>query len=155
MRVIGIDCGTERTGFGVIESDGRDHRLVVYGTIRTSPRDPLPARLAEIARALRDAILIHRPDSAAIEDVFFAANAKSALKLAHVRGVAMLAVEEARLPLGEYSPLTIKTSVAGFGRAEKEQVKRMVRSLLCLDADVESLDASDALAVAICHATRQ
>lgn len=154
MRVLGIDCGTERTGFGVIESDGRDHRFVICGVIRTSARDPLPVRLAEIARCLRETISAHNPDAAAIEEVFASVNAKSSLKLAHVRGVAMLAVEEAKLPLGEYSPLAIKTSVVGYGRAEKAQVQMMVRSLLRLDREIQSSDAADALAVAICHATR-
>ena len=154
MRVLGIDCGTERTGFGVIESDGRDHRFVICGVIRTSARDPLPVRLAEIARGLRETIAAHNPDAAAIEEVFASVNAKSSLKLAHVRGVAMLAVQEASLPLGEYSPLAIKTSVVGYGRAEKAQVQMMVRNLLRLEQEISSFDASDALAVAICHATR-
>ncbi len=154
MRVLGIDCGTERTGFGIIESDGRDHRLVDYGVIRTSPKNRLCVRLAEISRGLREAIVAHRPDAAAIEEVFMSVNAKSSLKLAHVRGVAMLAVQEASIPLGEYSPLAIKTSVVGYGRAEKSQVQLMVRSLLRLEIAIESPDAADALAVAICHATR-
>ncbi len=154
MRVLGIDCGTERTGFGVIESDGRDHRLVTYGVIRTSPRDSMPARITEIARGLRRVIAEHAPEVAAIEEVFTANNVKSALKLAQVRGAAMLVVHEASLPLGEYSPLMIKTSVVGYGRAEKTQVQLMVRTLLRLDAPVESNDAADALAVAICHVTR-
>jgi crossover junction endodeoxyribonuclease RuvC len=155
MRVLGIDCGTERTGYGVIESDGRDHRLIAFGVIRTQPRHPMPVRLAEIAKALRATIAEYQPQAAAIEEVFASVNAKSSLKLAHVRGVAMLAVEEAKLPLGEYSPLVIKASVVGYGRAEKSQVQMMVRSLLRLDHDISSTDAADALAVAICHATRQ
>ncbi len=154
MRVLGIDCGTERTGYGVIDTDGRDHRMVVCGVIKTSPRDAMPKRLAEIAVGLRGVIGEHHPQVAAIEEVFMSVNAKSALKLAQVRGVAMLVVEEASLPLGEYSPLAIKGSVVGYGRAEKEQVQMMVRSLLRLEAPVESPDAADALAVAICHATR-
>ncbi len=154
MRVLGVDCGTERTGYGVIETNGRDHRMIVCGVIRTSPRDPMPKRLAEIAKGLRAVILEHVPQVAAIEEVFMAVNAKSALKLAQVRGVAMLVVEEASLPLGEYSPLAIKGSVVGYGRAEKEQVQMMVRSILRLEAPVDSPDAADALAVAICHATR-
>lgn len=154
MRVLGVDCGTECTGFGVIESDGREHRLVICGVIRTSPRHPMPTRLAEIARGLRDVIERHAPQAAAIEEVFTAVNAKSALKLAQVRGVAMLTLEEARLPLGEYSPLAIKTSVVGYGRAEKNQVQLMVRSLLRMESPIDSTDAADALAVAICHATR-
>ncbi len=154
MRVLGIDCGTERTGYGVISSDGGRHRAIAFGVIRTSPRDPLQIRLERIASELRDLIQTHRPEAAAVEEVFHAVNAKTALKLAHVRGVVLLAVAEAKLPLGEYSPLAIKTSVVGYGRAEKHQVQLMVRSLLALDKPIESEDAADALAVAICHATR-
>jgi crossover junction endodeoxyribonuclease RuvC len=155
MRVLGIDCGTERTGYGIIESDGRTHRMVAAGVIRTSPREPLERRLADIARALRELIALHAPEAAAVEEVFHAVNARTALKLAHVRGVALLIVAEAGLELGEYSPLEIKTSVVGYGRAEKSQVQMMVRSLLALDRELESEDASDAVAVAICHVTRR
>ena len=153
MRVLGIDCGTERTGYGVISSDGGAHHAIVFGVIRTSPRDPLQTRLAHIARELRLLIETHRPQTAAVEEVFHAVNVKTAMKLAHVRGVALLAVAEAHIPLGEYSPLEIKASVVGYGRAEKHQVQLMVRSLLSLEEPVESEDAADALAVAICHAT--
>ncbi len=153
MRVLGIDCGTERTGYGIIDSDGRDHRSVTAGVIRTQAGTPFASRLAEIARGLRDVIREHRPAAAAVEQVFLAANTKTALKLAHVRGVALLAVAEAGLELGEYSPLEIKSSVVGYGRAEKKQVQMMVGSLLGLDQPLESEDASDAMAVAICHAT--
>lgn len=153
MRVLGIDCGTERTGYGVIDSDGRVHRMVAAGCIRSSARDPLERRLLNIARNLRDLISEYRPDSAAVEEVFFAVNAKSALKLSHVRGVALLLVAEASIDLSEYSPLEVKMSVVGYGRAEKSQVQQMVASLLRLDAPVASEDASDALAIAICHAT--
>lgn len=153
MRVLGIDCGTERTGWGVIESDGRSHRVLGHGVIRTFPRDPLETRLAAIALALRAAISDHAPETAAVEEVFYAQNVKTALKLAHVRGVALLAIAEAGLRLGEYSPLEVKTSVVGYGRAEKRQVQLMVRSLTGLGEAIESEDAADALAVAICHAT--
>lgn len=155
MRVLGIDCGAERTGFGVIESDGRDHRLIASGVIRTQKKWPLDRRLLAISRGLREVIREYAPASAAVEAVFSAVNVQSALKLAHVRGIALLAVAEAGLELGEYSPLEVKTSVVGYGRAEKSQVQMMVRSLLGLDAAIESEDASDALAVAICHVTRR
>ncbi len=155
MRVLGVDCGTERTGYGVISSDGRTHRLVAAGVIRTSPKDPLAVRLVHIARELRELIRRHEPETAAVEDVFCSTNVKSALKLAHVRGVALLAAAEAGLECGEYSPLEIKASVVGYGRAEKSQVQMMVRSLLHLDREIASEDASDACAVAICHATRR
>ena len=139
----------------MIESDGLCHRMVVAGVIKTSPRWPFEKRLLEIARGLRELIREHKPELAAVEEVFHAVNAKSALKLAHVRGVALLVIGEAGLGLAEYSPLEVKMSVVGYGRAEKSQVQLMVRSLLGLTATIESFDASDALAVAICHAARE
>ncbi len=154
MRVLGIDCGTERTGYGVVDSDGRDHRLVAAGDIRTRPRDPLPERLGVIAAGLREVIRNHRPEVGAVEEVFHAVNVKTVLKLAHARGVALLTIAEAGLECAEYSPLEVKTSVVGYGRAEKSQVQLMVASLLHLSDPIESEDAADAVAVAICHATR-
>ena len=155
MRVLGIDCGTERTGYGIIDSDGREHRLVSLGVLRARGRQPFEQRLWEIARGLREVILQYGPQAAAVEEVFYAANVKTVLKLAQVRGVALLMVAEAGLEFGEYSPMEVKTSVVGYGRAEKPQVQMMVRSLLGLERDIESEDAADALAVAICHATRR
>ncbi|HLH44651.1 MAG TPA: crossover junction endodeoxyribonuclease RuvC [Bryobacteraceae bacterium] len=154
MRVLGIDCGTQRTGWGVISSDGRTHRVLGQGVIVTSARQSLERRLEIVAAGLRRVLLEHRPDAAAVEEVFYSQNVKTALKLAHVRGVALLAVAEARIALGEYSPLEVKTSVVGYGRAEKHQVGRMVRTLTGFDCAWETEDVSDALAVAICHATR-
>jgi crossover junction endodeoxyribonuclease RuvC len=153
MRVLGIDCGTERTGYGFIESDGRAHRMIAAGVIVTSPKDPMASRLLLIAKGLREVIQLHIPEYAAVEEVFYSQNVKTALKLSHARGVAMLTIAEAGLPLGEYSPLEIKTSVVGYGRAEKEQVRLMVHSLLRLETELKSEDACDAIAVAICHAT--
>lgn len=155
MRVMGIDCGSERTGYGLIESDGIGHRLLVAGVIRTSPKTPFERRLAEISSGLRALIREHAPESAAVEEVFHAANVKTALKLAHVRGIALLAIADAGVAFAEYSPLEVKMSVVGYGRAEKCQVQLMVQSLLGLPQIVESEDAADALAVAICHATRE
>lgn len=155
MRVLGIDCGSARTGYGVIESDGRDHRMLAAGAIRTDTKAPFEKRLLEIACGLRRLIGEHLPEAAAVEEVFHAVNVKTALKLAHVRGVALLAVAEAGVELAEYSPLEVKISVVGYGRAEKCQVQMMVQSLLHLPQIIESEDASDALAVAICHATRE
>jgi crossover junction endodeoxyribonuclease RuvC len=155
VRVLGIDCGSARTGYGVIESDGRDHRMLAAGAIRTDTKAPFEKRLLEIACGLRRLIGEHLPEAAAVEEVFHAVNVKTALKLAHVRGVALLAVAEAGVELAEYSPLEVKISVVGYGRAEKCQVQMMVQSLLHLPQIIESEDASDALAVAICHATRE
>ena len=154
MRVLGIDCGTERTGYGVIDSDGRTHRFVSAGCIKSSAREPLEKRLLVIAAGLRSVLAEFRPDHAAVEEVFFAVNARSALRLSHVRGVALLAVAEAAVNFAEYSPLEVKMSVVGYGRAEKAQVQRMVSSVLRLTEPVASEDANDALAIAICHATR-
>jgi crossover junction endodeoxyribonuclease RuvC len=153
VRVLGIDCGTERTGYGVIESDGVRHSMIDAGVIKTDARQPLAARLLTIRDELRAIVERHSPDCAAVEDVFHAVNARSALKLAHVRGVALLLAAESRLPLGEYSPMEVKMSVVGYGRAEKAQVQLMVKSLMSLDQQLPE-DASDAVAVAICHATR-
>ncbi|HLJ15201.1 MAG TPA: crossover junction endodeoxyribonuclease RuvC [Bryobacteraceae bacterium] len=153
MRVLGIDCGTERTGYGVIDSDGREHRMVAAGVIRCLTKTNLESRLVEIARGLREVIQLHSPEAAAVEEVFYAHNVKTALKLCHVRGIALLIIAEAGLPFGEYSPLEVKTSVVGYGRAEKQQVQLMVKTLLRLDEHLASEDASDAIAVAICHVT--
>ena len=156
MRVLGIDCGTEYTGYGVVDllSDGRNNdRLVciVCGAIKVSPRDPMPTRLSLISIGLQELISQHRPDRVALEDVFYAVNVKSALKLGQVRGVAMLAAASAGLEVAEYSPLSIKSAVVGYGRAEKHQVQQMVTRLLNLDQVPEPADAADALAIAICH----
>ncbi len=153
MRVLGIDCGSEKTGYGVIDTDGRTHHMVAAGVIRTNPKTPFDRRLLEIASGLREVLARHAPECIAVEEVFHALNARTAIKLAHVRGVALLMAAECGLPLGEYSPLEIKESVVGYGRAEKQQVQLMVRTLLKLDA-TQPEDASDALAVAICHSTR-
>lgn len=154
MRILGIDCGSRRTGFGVIESDGRKHRMVVAGAISLSDKDPLPQRLRKVHSELLDLVSKYPPDAVAVEDVFHGANVRSALKLAHVRGVALLLAAQHGLPLGEYSPLEVKMGVVGYGRADKSQVQMMVKSLLGISESIGSFDASDALAVAICHANR-
>ena len=153
--MLGIDCGSERTGYGVIDSDGLDHRMVAAGVIRTDRKDRFERRLLEIAGGLRRLMREYVPESAAVEEVFYSANVKTALKLAHVRGVALLAIAEAGLEMAEYSPLEVKISVVGYGLAEKSQVKLMVGQLLRLAEAIESEDACDALAVAICHATHE
>jgi crossover junction endodeoxyribonuclease RuvC len=154
MRILGVDCGTERTGYGVIDSDGRDHRLVAWGVVETAGDQPLARRILAIAQGLEEALSAWAPGEAAVEEVFYAANVKTALKLAHVRGAVLMLLAKTGLPCAEYSPLEVKTSVVGYGRAGKEQVRRMVASLLDLPRPLPSEDASDALAVAICHATR-
>lgn len=151
MRVLGIDCGTECTGFGVVELDGGDKlACIAHGAIRLSAREPLPLRLSRVFEQLCGLIEEHRPDRVAIEDVFYSVNAKSALKLGQVRGVAMLAASSRSVEVAEYAPLTIKASVVGYGRAEKQQVQLMVARLLALKEIPQPADAADALAIAIC-----
>jgi crossover junction endodeoxyribonuclease RuvC len=152
MRVLGVDCGTEYTGFGVVELRHDDTLVcLTCGAIKLSPCEPLPRRLATIFEGLGVIIQEHRPDNVAIEDVFYAVNVKSALKLGQVRGVAMLAAASVGLEVTEYSPLSIKSAVVGYGRAEKPQVQHMVTRLLNLSEIPEPPDAADALAIAICH----
>ena len=127
--------------------------MVAAGVIKTSPKKPLEIRLCEISRALREVIREYQPAAAAVEEVFHSINSRTALKLAHVRGVALLAIADAGLSLGEYSPAEVKVGVAGYGRAEKSQVQTMVHSILRPPEIIKSEDACDALAVAICHAT--
>jgi crossover junction endodeoxyribonuclease RuvC len=152
MRVLGIDCGTEYTGYGVVELfPTGDLQCCTCGAIKLSPRDPMPQRLAKIFNALQEIIREFQPDHVSIEDVFYAVNVKSALKLGQVRGVAMLAASSAGLPVAEYAPLSIKSAVVGYGKADKLQVQHMVTRLLRLDVPPDSPDAADALAIAICH----
>jgi len=152
MRVLGIDCGTEYTGYGVVELAPAGRLLcLACGAIKLSPREPLPTRLHRIYEQLEALIREHRPDQVAIEDVFYALNVKSALKLGQVRGVAMLAASAAGLEVAEYAPLSIKSAVVGYGKAEKHQVQQMVTRLLGLPEPPQPADASDALAIAICH----
>jgi crossover junction endodeoxyribonuclease RuvC len=152
MRVLGVDCGGEYTGYGVVEQDeqGGLHHLC-SGAIRLSPRQALELRLKKICQELTEIIAAHVPEIVAIEDVFYAVNAKSALKLGHVRGVAMLTAAQAGLAVIAYSPLSIKSAVVGYGRAEKSQVQLMVARLLELPEPPEPADVADALAIAICH----
>jgi crossover junction endodeoxyribonuclease RuvC len=155
MRVFGIDCGTEVTGFGVVESDdaGRQPRLVcvAMGAIRLKKALSTAERLEQVYRELTGALEHWKPDAVAIEEVFYSVNAKSALKLGQVRGVALLAAAMQGLPVAEYAPLKIKSSVVGYGLAKKEQVQFMVARLLELAEVPEPADAADALAIAICH----
>jgi crossover junction endodeoxyribonuclease RuvC len=155
MRVFGIDCGTEVTGFGVVDSDedAREPRLncCAMGAIRLLKSQPLPVRLEQVFAELTTELERCRPDTVAIEEVFYSVNAKSALKLGQVRGVALLAAARQRIPVAEYAPLKIKSSVVGYGLAKKEQVQFMVARLLALKELPEPADAADALAIAICH----
>ncbi len=152
MRIFGIDPGSIRTGYGCVDSDGGRHRFVACGALSTPAGTPLPERLLAIHAGLSEAIVASTPDCVAIENLFHARNVRSALTLGHARGVAVLAAVQAGLPVIEYTPAEIKMSVVGYGRAEKVQVQRMIMLLLGLDTAPSPYDASDALAVALCHA---
>ena len=155
MRVFGIDCGTEITGYGVVESDdtGRQQRLVMkaMGAIRLVKTKTTAERLEQVFSELSAKLKQWKPDAVAIEEVFYSVNAKSALKLGQVRGVALLSAAVQGIPVAEYAPLTIKSSVVGYGLAKKEQVQFMVARLLELAETPQPADAADALAIAICH----
>jgi crossover junction endodeoxyribonuclease RuvC len=153
MRVLGIDCGTEFTGYGVVDTQPMTSQLlhIAAGTVRLNKKHTTPQRLAQVFAELTAQIELHQPDVVAIEEVFFSANAKSALKLGQVRGVALLAAALSGKPVAEYAPLSIKSAVVGYGLAQKEQVQFMVMRLLKLEQQPDSPDAADALAVAICH----
>lgn len=151
MRILGIDPGSDTTGWGVIEGDGARCHMLECGVIRSSAGQKFPARLLRISNAIEEIIHRHQPEACAIEDGFLATNVKVTLKLGQVRGVAMLAAERAALEVVEYSPRLVKQTVVGHGNAEKFQVQQMVKTLLSLATVPEPHDAADALAVAICH----
>ncbi|MED5376876.1 MAG: crossover junction endodeoxyribonuclease RuvC [Acidobacteriota bacterium] len=152
MKIFGIDPGSNRTGYGCIDYSGSQHRLVTYGAIATPPRASFPEKLRCIHSELVTLLATHQPACVAVESLFHARNVQSALKLGHARGVAVLAAAQAGVTLVEYTPSEIKSAVVGSGRAEKQQVQRMIKLLLELDDIPTPHDAADALAVAICHA---
>jgi len=151
MRVLGIDPGSLVTGFGVVEEQANRLHVLAWGAIRTTPRQPLYERLRRIYDGLSEAVGTWKPHAVSVERVFFAENPKTALTLGHARGVALLTVAHASLPLVEYTALEIKKAVVGYGHAAKPQMQRMVQTLLRMDAVPEPVDAADALAAAICH----
>jgi len=153
VRVLGIDPGSETTGWGVVEGDskGQRYRLIEFGAVKSPPSLTFSARLLRICGALEEVIERLQPDACAIEEAFYSVNPKVTIKLGQVRGVALLVAEKAALQIGEYSPRRVKQTVAGYGNADKQQVQQMVRVLLSLSAVPEPHDAADALAVAICH----
>ena len=154
MKVFGIDPGSARTGYGCVQSDGSRHRMIACGAITIAASNSFPEKLKVIHAGLGALLAEHRPDVVAIENLFHAVNARSALKLGHARGVAMLAAVEAGVPIVEYTPAEVKQSIVGYGRAEKEQVQSMIQLLLGLSECPSPFDASDALAIAVCHLHR-
>jgi len=153
MLVIGIDPGTATTGYGLVRERESDSTIecVAYGVVTTPAGQALAKRLQTIHRQLKEVILLHRPDSGAVEKLFFQTNVKTAIAVGQGRGVAMLALADCNLEVGEYTPLQVKQAVAGYGGADKKQMQEMVRTLLELEEIPKPDDAADALAVAICH----
>ena len=153
VLILGIDCGSRVTGYGIIESDGKLQRALTYGAIAPPRSAGLGERLRVVADSLDAVLAQYRPEEAALEDLFVSKNVSSAFVLAHVRGVAMLSASRAGLSVASYTAAQVKKSVVGHGHADKAQVRHMVRVLLDVKEQLEPLDVSDALAVAYCHAT--
>jgi crossover junction endodeoxyribonuclease RuvC len=154
VRVLGIDPGLSRCGYGAVESaspGGRDARAIAAGVLRTPPSSPLPERLAELQRELRALLAELQPDAVAVERVFFQANVRTAVGVAQASGLAMAEAVAAGATVAEYTPNQVKEAVAGWGGAGKEEVERMVRVLLGIDAPLRPVDAADAAALALCH----
>ncbi len=152
MLTIGIDPGTATTGYGLVRLTAEgDLELVDFGVIATEPDTPMPERLLNLRHALRQRILLHRPDEGAVEKLFFQRNVSTAMSVGQARGVALLCLAEERIPVSEYSPAEIKQAIAGYGSAAKRQMQEMVRTLLRMKDLPRPDDAADALAVAICH----
>jgi crossover junction endodeoxyribonuclease RuvC len=152
MLVIGIDPGLARTGYGLV-FETEDGRLVAeaYGVISTSSKDQISQRLLELHTKLNELLLLHRPQSGAVEKLFFERNVRTAMNVGQARGVTLLSLAQAGIPTSEYTPMEVKQAVTGYGGADKMQVQQMVRSLLNLAEIPRPDDAADALAVAICH----
>ena len=151
MRILGIDPGSESTGYGIIQTDGSRHTALLFGAIKTSSLQPFAARLFKIHSELTLILENQVVNAVAVEGVFHARNIQSALKLGHARGVVLLVAAQHQLPVFEYSPLEVKSALVGYGRAEKCQIQSMVRFLLRLPDVPSPDDAADALALAICH----
>jgi crossover junction endodeoxyribonuclease RuvC len=151
MRIIGIDPGTAITGYSILDKEGNRLKAVKYGCIYTESSWPLSKRLDKIYSEVTNLIHEYKPGHLAVEELFFNTNAKTALSVGHSRGVILLAGEQNNLIVEGYTPLQVKQAIAGYGRAEKSQVQKMVKTILCLDEIPKPDDAADALAVAICH----
>ncbi len=151
MRILGVDPGSIRLGWGIVEGNGLRYQGVAFGTVKSAPKMPFSERLLKIYDDLSGVIERFEPDVLSIEEAFYAQNVKVALKLGQVRGTVLLLGEKSGLTIAEYSPRLIKKTVVGYGNADKQQVQEMVRILLKLEKTPEPHDAADALAIAICH----
>ena len=151
MIILGIDPGTAALGYGLIQSNKDNLKLIKYGCITTESKQAMPLRLHLIYEEVKKLIQKYKPDQLAVEEIFFAKNSKTALKVGQARGVILLLGAEHRIPVFDYAPLQVKQSIAAYGRADKEQVQKMVQVILKLEKLPEPDDAADALAIAICH----
>lgn len=151
MRVIGIDPGTGRMGWAVIEKSGGKERLLACDCLETPANTPLSVRLQKIFETLNEVVTTYRPDSAAVEDLFFAKNVKTAMSVGHARGVILLCLQLASVPAFDYKPSQIKQAVTGVGNADKLQVQRMVKAILGMSVIIKPDDAADAVAIALTH----
>lgn len=151
MRILGLDPGTAITGYGIIDVIEGEPHLVAYGVIRTEASQPMPERLQIIYQELGALLAEYKPDAAAVEEVFFGRNITTAITVGQARGVLILALANAGVPIEEYSPPKIKDAVTGYGKADKHQVQLMVRNLLHLEETPRPDDAADGLAVALTH----
>jgi len=154
MRVLGIDPGTAITGYAVVEETAGSLQMITLWVITTPAKTPLPSRLQTIHNELKEIVAEYEPEAAAVEELFFSRNARTAMSVGHARGVILLALAESDLPIAEYTPMQIKQAVTGYGNADKHQVQEMVRMLLALSETPRPDDAADAAAVAICYLHR-
>ncbi len=152
LRIVGFDPGLAITGYAVLEEAGDGWRPQDFGVIRTPSSAPLPARLVRLYDAVRSLLATYRPQEAAVEQLFFQKNVKTALQVGQARGVVLLALAQAGLSVAEYTPTTVKQTLTGYGNAPKSQMQRMIQALLGLSHLPRPDDAADALAVALCHA---
>ncbi len=152
MRILGIDPGIGITGYGLIETNGDDYKLITSGSIQTDKNLPCSKRLLEIYKDIKELVARLEPDSAGIEQLFFFKNQKTIIPVAQARGVIITALEEAGVEMGEYTPLVVKQTITGHGRAQKEEVREMVKRFIEINQNTKLDDTIDAIAIAICHA---
>ncbi len=155
VRILGLDPGTATTGYGIIDGDGDVIQVVTFGVIRTTPRWAMARRLQHIYRELQALLVQHRPAAAAVEELFFGRNVSTAITVGQARGVLLLALADAGIPVAEYQPAKIKESITGYGNADKAQMQLMVRHMLDLEETPRPDDAADGLAVALTHYQHQ
>ena len=155
MRILGIDPGYATTGFGLLMSEGAELRVLQYGTVTTPKELPFPERLAVLFDDLTRLVEVTRPDAAAVEELFWGHNITTGIGVSHGRGVILLALQKAGVPIFEYTPMQVKQAVVGYGKAEKRQVMDMTRRILHMEQTARPDDAADAIAIALCHARSQ